>query len=169
MDRLGVSSTADKVKDLPCLCHGTSLGGLASILKDSLKPASHLDPAILRFTGRSTPQRQATKGAGKGKGTSDRNVLMMSPYAYFDVRNYVGGARKGSEVYIFLDTDKVGPFLSSTQRRLYLTHRAAVVSCDEWPWTCIEAVLRPGSNPGNGTDLLIFHHFATKATSRWCD
>ena len=107
MDRLGVSIPAEKVKELPCPCHGTSFNALGSILKDSLKPASHLDPAILRLTGRSLPQRQATKGAGKGEGASDRNVLMMSPYAYFDSRNYIGGARKGSEVYIFLDTDKV--------------------------------------------------------------
>ena len=88
LDRLGMSVSAERVKDLPCLCHGTSRGALANILKDSLKPGSHLDPATLRSSGRHPPRRGEAKGTGRGKYernvVSERQVLMMLPYPYFD-------------------------------------------------------------------------------------
>ena len=106
LDRLGVSIKIDKVVELHCLCHGTTFYALANILKGSLQPASHVDPAEYRRPG-GRFQWATTKGTGVVGGSQERSVLMMLPYPYYDTRRYVGGARKDSEVYIFLRKEDV--------------------------------------------------------------
>ena len=140
------------MNDLSCLCHGTTFDAFQSIWKGSLKPASHVDPSDYRHPG-SRSQRPATGESGAGEYALVRNVLMMSPCPYFDRQRYVGGARKDSELYIFLQKDRVAELIATTPCHLYLTHRAAVISCDEWPWTCIQAVFAPGHVPRGKTTM----------------
>ena len=89
-----------------------------------------------------------------------RNVLMMSPYAFYGRQRYVGGARKDSELFIFLHKDRVAELIATSSRCMHLTHRSAVITCDDWPWTCIQAVIAPGRVPGSENDRVIFHEFA---------
>ena len=119
-ERLGVFIEANRVSELPCLSHGTTFDAFASILKGSLKPASHVDPVDYRRPG-SRSQRPATGGVGAGGYTLVRNVLMMSPYPYCDRQRYVGGARKDSDLYIFLQKENVAELVATTTRRLDLT------------------------------------------------
>jgi len=103
-ERLGEEIEPLRVFDLCVLCHGTTRAALQHILCGSLKPASKVDPQTYVPPG-SRSQRPAT-GSAPGKALV-RNVLMMSPYPYTDELRYVSGARKESEAYIFLNTEKV--------------------------------------------------------------
>jgi hypothetical protein len=140
-ERLGVSISAEHVDKLQCLCHGTTHEALPKILRGSLKPASHIPPDFLERPG-------------------NRATLMMSPYPYTDKENYIGGARKNSELYVFLDRDRVAALMKTSDRQLYLTHRAAVITQDGWPWHCIQCVVAPGFKHGGPADALIYHEFA---------
>ena len=85
----------------------------------------------------SRPQRPATDGAATIGRPLVRNVLMMSPYPFFDRERYVSGARKDSELCLFLHTRRVSEVVAESDRMMYLTHRSAVISCHDWPWHCI--------------------------------
>ena len=99
LERLGVSIQAEHVGKLACLCHGTTHDALPNILRGSLKPASHVDPSQFRQPG-SRSQRPATGKPGGVTYGAVRNVLMMSPYPYFD-KWFLGGARKASSYTSF--------------------------------------------------------------------
>jgi len=130
---------------------------LGQILEGSLKPASHFDLEIYR-----PPSGRAVKTAGKAVGSTERSVLMMLPYPYYDTEGHVGGARKYSEVYIFLQKEIVSELMDTSPRRLYLTHRASVVSNDEWPWSCIESIFKAGKEPGDKDDRMLYHWYARR-------
>jgi len=46
-----------------------------------------------------------------------------------------------------------------SDRKMFLSHRAAIMSHDIWPWQCIDAAFVPGNRPGF-TDNVIFHWWA---------
>jgi hypothetical protein len=56
--------------------------------------------------------------------------------------------------------ERVAELVAVTPRRLYLTHRAAVISCDDWPCTCIQAVFKAGKVPRGKDGRVIFHEVA---------
>jgi len=156
-ERLGAEIRPDRLYDLACLCHGTTYAALPHILSGSLKPASMVEPENYRHPG-SRPQRPATEQAQQTGRTLVRNVLMMSPYPYMDLQRYVSGARKDSEVYVFLNREKVAALMGQSDRKLYITHRTAVISCHDWPWDCIQAIFATGAT--RPKDRLIYHGFA---------
>ena len=95
---------------LGCICHGTTFDAFPNILRGSLKPGSMVEPEKLTRPG-SGCQRSATGGAvGEGHQLA-RNVLMMSPYPFFDRERYVSGARKDSELYLFLHKSHVAKLI----------------------------------------------------------
>jgi len=160
-ERLGEEIKHDELGRIACLCHGTTFDALPNILSGSLKPASMVEPGKYRRPG-SRPQRPATGGTGQSGRTLVRNVLMMSPYPYFDHKRYVSGARKDSKLYVFLQKERVSELMAESDRKLYLTHRTAVISCHDWPWDCIQAVIAPGFQRGGSNDRVIYHEFARK-------
>ena len=134
--------------NVPCLCHGTTTTAFESIARSSLKPESQLDLPWGRSASR----------------TAGRAVLMLSPFPHtHDAR---GGFRKKSEVYVYLGRDKVANFMRTSERKMYMSHRAAIMSCDAWPWQCIDAAVVPGNRPGY-TDKLVFTGGPDLGPSLW--
>ena len=72
----------------------------------------------------------------------------------------MSGARKDSELYLFLHTPRVAEIMVESERTMYITHRSAVISCHDWPWHCVQAAIAPGFIPGGVHDRVIYHEFA---------
>ena len=82
-ERLGALIKPEEIGRLACLCHGTTFDAFPNILRGSLKPGSMVELAKLSRPG-SRPRRSATGGVGTAGRLLVRNVVMMSPYPFFD-------------------------------------------------------------------------------------
>ena len=129
---------AEVIKNLACLCHGTTWKGFAGML-----------------TGFQRPGGGTLRAAAEGVAEEElRNETMMSPFAYFDKDNYVSGARHDSPLYLFYDLDIMSGF------DLFLTPRGSVVTRDDVPWVGVEVGVAKGWSDVGADDVMVFHAFA---------